>query len=89
MIRREEENSVAKSSEDTRALDGLQGVVALVGITLGVIPFVRWVITGELGGLFAWIFGSFAETMGYAAPLIVVAVSVAVIAAFKVMKKRV
>lgn len=80
---------MAKSNERTRALDGLEGVAALVGITLGVIPFARWAITGELGGLFAWIFGSFTETMGYAAPLIVVAVSVAIIAAFEVMKKRV
>jgi hypothetical protein len=33
---------MAKSGEKTRLLDGLQGVSALIAITLGVIPLIKY-----------------------------------------------
>ena len=44
------EAPMAKSGEKTRLLDGLQGVSALIGITLGVIPLIAGPWAGRLGG---------------------------------------
>ena len=78
----------ASSSERTRAIDGLQGGVALVGITLGVIPVARWAIQEQHGALFEWLFGVQTGTIGYVVPLAVIAVAIGTIAALEMTKRR-
>jgi hypothetical protein len=79
---------VAASSERTRSIDGLQGAVAFVGITLGAIPIVRWAIQEEHGALFEWLFGVQMGSMGYVAPLAVMVVAIGIIAALEMTKRR-
>lgn len=76
------------ASTSSRTIDGLQGLAALVGITLGAIPLVRWVAQGRHGGLFRWLFGDHSGAMGFAAPLMVIAVAIGVIAALEGWKRR-
>lgn len=70
-----------------RTLDALQGVVAIVGITVGVIPLVRWTLHGEHGGAFQLLFGSPDAPMAYTIPLLVIAAGVALIALLEWAKK--
>lgn len=43
---------MAANREKTRLLDGLQGVSAIIGITLGVIPLIGGAVGGQSGGYF-------------------------------------
>ncbi len=79
---------MSKNSNKTRSFDGLQGACALIGITFGGIPLIRWTITGEHGALFRWIFGNTSGSMAYVAPLVVIAAAVGVIAALEGLKRR-
>lgn len=72
----------------SKSIDGVQGLVALAGITFGAIPLVRWVASGEHGGLFRWLFGEHTGAMGLGAPLIVILVAVGAVAALEVWKRR-
>jgi hypothetical protein len=76
------------ASTRTRAIDGVQGLVALVGITLGAIPLVRWIVQDEHGGLFRTLFGTHTGAMGYVAPILVIVAAVAVIALLEIPKRR-
>ena len=44
--------------KENSRLNGLQGLVALVGITLGVIPLIQLVFSGGPGKLLSWAVGS-------------------------------
>lgn len=79
---------MAGTSSRTRTIDGIQGIVALAGISFGLIPLVRWIFSGEHGGLFRWAFGTPTGTMGYLAPLAVIAVLIGLIALLEVLKRR-
>ena len=46
------EVQVAKTRSKTPAVDGLQGVAGLVGITVGAIPLLRWAVEREHGAIF-------------------------------------
>jgi hypothetical protein len=82
-----EEAPMAKSREKTRLLDGLQGMSALLGITLGVIPLISWVLGGSSGGLLRLIFGPLSGVMAYAVPLVVVVLAIGLIAILEAMKR--
>ncbi|QUH01142.1 hypothetical protein HUO13_10260 [Saccharopolyspora erythraea] len=71
-----------------KQIDAVQGVVGLIGITIGVIPLARWAFTGEHGGLFEWLLGKPTGLMGLLVPLAVVLVGVGVIAALEAAKRR-
>ncbi|SHF66865.1 hypothetical protein [Streptoalloteichus hindustanus] len=71
-----------------RTIDGLQGACAIVGITIGVIPLVRWVATDRHGGLFEWVFGARGGVSAYLVPLLLIAVAVGAIAALEKAKPR-
>ena len=79
---------MAASRDRPRAIDGLQGVVAFVGITFGVIPVVRWAIQEQHGALFEWLFGVRTGSMGYVAPLALIVVVIGIIAALEMTKRR-
>lgn len=79
---------MAASSDRTRAIDGLQGIVAFVVITLGVIPMARWAIQEQHGVLFEWLFGAQTGSTGYVAPLAVIVVAIGIIAALEMTKRR-
>lgn len=72
----------------SKKIDAAEGLFGLIGITFGVIPFVRYIFFGEHGGLFDWIFGNPTSVMAYIAPLLVIAVVVAIIAVLEGVKKR-
>ncbi|WP_216215834.1 hypothetical protein [Amycolatopsis aidingensis] len=72
----------------TKAIDGLEGLVGLAGVTLGVIPFGGWVIAKEHSGPFRWLFGEQTGAMGYVAPLVVVAVAALLITVLEAVKRR-
>jgi hypothetical protein len=83
-----EEVQMAASREKTRAIDGLQGVCALIGITVGVIPLASWAVGGESGGLLGRISGwSPLGSQAYVLPVAVIAVAIGVIAILEVMKR--
>ncbi|WP_158892643.1 hypothetical protein [Amycolatopsis anabasis] len=71
-----------------RTIDGAQGVFALIGITVGAIPLVRWMVDGQHGGLFRWLFGTHSGSMGYVLPIVVIVVAIAFIGALEIVKKR-
>jgi hypothetical protein len=80
---------VGANREKTRALDGLQGVCALAGITLGVIPLISWALGGESGGLLGRIFGwSPSGSLAYVLPMVVIVVVIGVVAILEAMKRR-
>ncbi|GAB3476197.1 hypothetical protein [Amycolatopsis cihanbeyliensis] len=72
-----------------KAIDGLEGLLALAGITLGAIPFGGWVIAKEHSGPFRWLFGEHTGAMGYVVPLLVLGVAVLLIAVLEGAKRRV
>ncbi|MCI2420994.1 hypothetical protein MOQ72_26475 [Saccharopolyspora sp. K220] len=69
-------------------IDALQGVVGFIGVTVGVIPLVRWMIQGEHGAVFRWLFGNPTGLLGYLVPLVFLAVVVAAIAGLEMLKRR-
>lgn len=73
--------------EKTGLLDVLQGVSALIGITLGVIPLVSWAVGGQAGGLLRLIFGSLSGPMAYVMPLVVIILTIGLIAIMEAMKR--
>ena len=78
---------MAASREKTRAIDGLQGVCALIGITVGVIPLVSWGSEGspgDLGRISGW---SPLGSQAYVLPVAVIVVAIGVIAILEVMKR--
>ncbi|MCO1582693.1 hypothetical protein M8C13_43805 [Crossiella sp. SN42] len=70
------------------AVEGAQGVIALIGITLGAVPLVRWLIEEQHSGPFRWIFGELTGTMGYLGPLLVIAAAIGLIALLELRKRR-
>ncbi|MCK2238845.1 MULTISPECIES: hypothetical protein [unclassified Crossiella] len=74
-------------AKSVSAIDGVQGVIALVGITLGGVPLVRWFIEGQHSGPFRWLFGEQTGTMGYVAPLLVIGVAIGLIAVLERRKR--
>jgi hypothetical protein len=70
-------------------IDGLQGVLGLIGITVGVIPLVRWMIQGEHGAAFRWLFGTPTGVLAYAVPLAFSGVVIAAIAGLEMLKRRI
>jgi hypothetical protein len=79
---------MAASRDRAGAIDAFQGLFAFVGVTLGVIPMVRWAIQEEYGALFEWLFGVQTGSMGYVTPLAVIVAVVGAIAALEMMKRR-
>lgn len=80
---------MAGTNDRMRAIDGLQGVSALVGITLGVIPLVGWAMGTESGGLLGLVFGwSPSGTSAYVLPVVVVVAAIGVIAALEMVKRH-
>ncbi|QRK91411.1 hypothetical protein [Saccharopolyspora erythraea] len=71
-----------------KQIDAVQGVVGLIGVTIGLIPLARWAFTGEHGGLFEWSLGKCTELMGLLVPLATVLVGVGMIAALEGVKRR-
>ena len=78
---------MAANREKTRLLDGLQGVSAIIGITLGVIPLISGVVGGQSGGLLRLIFGSLSGPMAYVVPLVVIFLTIGLIAILESMKR--
>ncbi|QFU89759.1 hypothetical protein [Amycolatopsis sp. YIM 10] len=76
------------TSRRARTIEGAQGLVIIVAIPLGIIPLVRWIFSEDHGGLFRWFFGDLSGAMGYAAPIIVLAVAFLIIAILEAVKKR-
>jgi len=62
--------------------------VALVGITLGVIPLAQRVLGADQSGLFRWIFGQPAGSMTFVIPVVVIAVAVGLVAVLELAKRR-
>jgi hypothetical protein len=82
------EVQMAANREKTRALDGLQGASALIGITLGVIPLVSWAVGGQSGGLLGRIFGwSASGSLAYVLPVVVIVAVIGLIAILETMKR--
>ena len=79
---------MAANREKTRLLDGLQGVSAIIGITLGVIPLISGAVGGQFGGLLRLIFGSLSGPMAYVVPLVVIILTIGLIAILEAMKRR-
>lgn len=79
---------MAEKHGKTPAIDGLQGASALFGITLGLIPLVRWVLQREHGAIFRWMFGDPSGSMAYAVPLVVIVATIGFIAALEGLKRR-
>ncbi|KID31980.1 hypothetical protein [Prauserella rugosa] len=71
----------------SRMLDGAQGLVAFMGILLGVVPLAGWIIAGRHNGPFRLIFGDLQTPAAYVAPIAVIAGAVLIIAALEVAKK--
>lgn len=82
------EVQMAKTHSKTPAVDGLQGVAGLVGITVGAIPLLRWAVEREHGAIFRWIFGNPSGAMGYVAPLLVIVATIGFVAALERLKPR-
>jgi uncharacterized membrane protein YeiB len=83
-----EEERMAANRERTRSLDVLQGMSALGGITLGLIPLVGLVVGAESGGLLGRIFGwSPSGSLAWVLPVVIIAVAIGVIAILEVMKR--
>lgn len=76
------------TSSGARAFDGLQGGVALIGITVGVIPLIQFLLGADQSAVFRWIFGQPVGSMAYVLPAAVIAVAVGVIAALELAKRR-
>ncbi|GAA2840513.1 hypothetical protein [Crossiella cryophila] len=74
-------------AKSVSAIDGAQGVIAIVGITLGAVPLIRWFIEGQHSGPFRWIFGEQTGTMGYVVPLLVIGVGFGLIAVLERRKR--
>lgn len=70
-----------------RTIDGLQGLTALLGITLGVLPLIQALVGGH-PGLLRLVLGEDAGSMTYAAPIAVVVVIAVVIAVLEGTKRR-
>ncbi|TQN27850.1 hypothetical protein FHX37_4581 [Haloactinospora alba] len=70
-----------------RTLDALQGVVAIAGITVGVIPLALWMLNGKHSGAFRLLFGSPDAPIAYTIPLLVIAACVALIALLERAKR--
>lgn len=71
----------------SKAINAWQGAVGLVGITLGAIPLVMFLVRGAAGSVWQLV-GDAEGTLGWAGPLAVVLVAVAVIAALERGKKH-
>lgn len=79
---------MAANREKTRLLDGLQGVSALIGITLGVIPLTGWALGAQSGGLLERIFGwSPSTSLAYVLPVVVIVLVIGLIAILEAMKR--
>ena len=68
--------------------DGLQGLCAVVGIWLGVIPLVRVWLGGEVGRLASWLPGVEGDTGRWLVPACIVVACVALIAVLERAKQR-
>lgn len=82
------EGPVAATRSQTRVIDGLQGIAALIGITLGLIPLVWWALDGQHSAIFRWVFGAPSGSMAYVVPLVVIAVVIGFIAVLERLKRR-
>lgn len=71
----------------TRTVDGMQGLVALIGITLGVIPLVRAAYGGGPGWLLGWLPGMEGGATTYVVPIVIVVVAVAVMGVLERSKR--
>lgn len=72
----------------SRTANGLQGLIAFIGILLGVIPLAGQLIVGEPSGPFRLLFGEPQGVGAYIVPVVVVAVAVLIIAALELWKKQ-
>lgn len=70
-----------------RHIDGLQTLVAILGISLGVVPLVRSALSGEPGRLYDWLLGETNRVFEYLAPLAVVVIAVVLIAVLDSSKR--
>lgn len=75
------------ASNRARTIDGLQGLTALLGITLGVLPLIQ-VLVGGHPGLLRVVLDEDAGSMIYAVPIAVVVVMAVVIAVLEGTKRR-
>ena len=71
-----------------KAIDGWQGFVGFVGITLGVIPLIRYAIGGRRGGLLRFVLGDDPGAALWIVPLVILAVSAAAILLLELGKTR-
>lgn len=67
-------------TESRSNTDAVQGFLALVAITLGVVPLVRLVSGGEVGRLLSWVPGTDADPGRWLVPVGVLVVAVVLIA---------
>ncbi|AXB41842.1 hypothetical protein [Amycolatopsis albispora] len=76
------------TSRRGRTIEGAQTLVIIVAIPLGLIPLIRWILSEDHGGLFRWFFGSLSGVLGYAAPIIVLAVAFLLVMLLEAVKKK-
>lgn len=79
---------MTEPGQRTKTYDVLQGVCAVIGITFGLIPLVKWFIDGTHNGPFRFVFGTPTGAMAYLAPVIVIIAVFALIALFEGLKRR-
>lgn len=74
-------------SNRNRQIDGLQTLVVILGISLGVVPLVRSALSGEPGRLYDSLLGETNRLVEYLAPLAVVVIAVVLIAVLDSSKR--
>lgn len=71
--------------ETSKKRDGVQGVAAVVGITLGVIPLLQMVFSGR-PGLLKFVLGNDPGVIGYVVPAAILLIAVAAVAVTEAKK---
>lgn len=75
-------------ARSTSAIDGVQGVIAIAGITLGVVPLVKWLFVQEHTGPFRFLFGQQTGAAAYVVPLLVIVAAFVVIGVLETRKRK-
>lgn len=75
-------------TDTRRSADSAQGLLALIGITLGAIPLIQVVVTGHTGWLLGWLPGMESSPMIYVLPIAIVLAAVAGIGGLERGKHR-
>ncbi|KWT63845.1 hypothetical protein ADL21_00320 [Streptomyces albus subsp. albus] len=79
---------MAKESEQSKVIVGIQSVAVLAAIPLGAIPLVKYITENDHGGLFRALFGEHAGSMALVLPGLVIVVALVIVGVLEVVKKR-